>query len=320
MMLYQDSIEESHFSVVTSTEKQTFTNLIVEKSKIVPSEEQEGKVSIGSLVSEQMNDCDDEIMEMPLLGKTQRKGGLLKMTNNSNEKKTLVLVDMREFRSKLPSFLDEIGLSVWPVVLAVGDFILSSQICVERKSYYDLIDSFHSGRIFGQIEIMVRTYAQPLLLIEFDENQNFCLNEHTPDQVSANHIIAKVTQLTRSYPTLRILWSRSPRETAALFVNMKQGNPDPLIPLENEDSLSVQMDNSFEPIDVLKSMPGITSTNYMQIASQISNLKELFDFSLEQLESIIGKKNGLILYNFLNKAVDSGFAKKKNMKGSKYKK
>jgi len=167
----------------------------------------------------------------------------------------------------------------------------------------------------------VRTYTQPLLLIEFDENQNFCLNEHLPDQVGANHIIAKVTQLTRSYPTLRILWSRSPRETASLFVNMKQGNPDPVIPLENEDSLSVHMDNSFEPIDILKSMPGITSTNYMQIATQISNLKELFDFSLTQLESFIGKKNGLLLFNFLNKTVDSGFAKtKKNFKGSKYKK
>jgi DNA excision repair protein ERCC-4 len=58
---------------------------------------------------------------------------------------------------------------VHPVVLAVGDYVLSTEICVERKSSYELIDSFASVRRFQLAEMMTRQYAKPVLLIEFDE-------------------------------------------------------------------------------------------------------------------------------------------------------
>jgi hypothetical protein len=39
-MVYQDTIEESHFTQTTMAEKQSFANLINEKSKIIPTFEQ----------------------------------------------------------------------------------------------------------------------------------------------------------------------------------------------------------------------------------------------------------------------------------------
>ena len=58
-----------------------------------------------------------------------------------------VIVDMREFRSSLPSLLHAANLQVVPVTLTVGDYILTPDICVERKSIPDLISSFNSGRL-----------------------------------------------------------------------------------------------------------------------------------------------------------------------------
>ena len=58
-----------------------------------------------------------------------------------------VIVDMREFRSSLPSLLHASGLLVLPVTLTVGDYILTPDICVERKSIPDLVSSFNSGRL-----------------------------------------------------------------------------------------------------------------------------------------------------------------------------
>ncbi len=58
-----------------------------------------------------------------------------------------VIVDMREFRSSLPSLLHASGLLVLPVTLTVGDYILTPEICVERKSIPDLVSSFSSGRL-----------------------------------------------------------------------------------------------------------------------------------------------------------------------------
>ena len=43
-----------------------------------------------------------------------------------------VIVDMREFRSELPSLLHKRGIEIEPVTLEVGDYILSPEICVER--------------------------------------------------------------------------------------------------------------------------------------------------------------------------------------------
>ena len=58
-----------------------------------------------------------------------------------------VIVDMREFRSTLPSLLHASNLLVIPATLTIGDYILTPEICVERKSIPDLMSSFNSGRL-----------------------------------------------------------------------------------------------------------------------------------------------------------------------------
>jgi len=58
-----------------------------------------------------------------------------------------VVVDMREFRSSLPSLLHAASVVVIPAQLIVGDYVLSNDICVERKSVPDLVQSFNSGRL-----------------------------------------------------------------------------------------------------------------------------------------------------------------------------
>ena len=82
---------------------------------------------------------------------------------------------MREFRSELPSLLHKRGMDVEPVTLEVGDYILTPEICVERKSISDLIGSLNSGRLFNQATSMSRFYTKPMLLIEFDTNKPFSL-------------------------------------------------------------------------------------------------------------------------------------------------
>src|SRR2546429_941205 len=63
-----------------------------------------------------------------------------------------VVVDVREFRSALPSLLHGRGMVVVPCQLTVGDYVLTPSICVERKSVRDLVSSFKNGRLFNQAE------------------------------------------------------------------------------------------------------------------------------------------------------------------------
>jgi hypothetical protein len=62
-------------------------------------------------------------------------------------KRKLVIADVREFRGALPPTLLLRGMLLRPVTLAVGDFILSPEMCVERKSVSDLFGSFANGRL-----------------------------------------------------------------------------------------------------------------------------------------------------------------------------
>lgn len=60
---------------------------------------------------------------------------------------------MREFRSSLPSILHGSGLQLVPTTLTVADYVLTPDICVERKSIPDLVSSFNNGRLCMHLEI-----------------------------------------------------------------------------------------------------------------------------------------------------------------------
>lgn len=92
-------------------------------------------------------------------------------------------MDMREFRSDLPFLVHKLGIALEPVTLEVGDYILTQDICVERKSVSDLIGSLNNGRLYNQCVSMSRYYKRPVLLIEFDPARPFAL------QVSFHFVI-----------------------------------------------------------------------------------------------------------------------------------
>lgn len=66
---------------------------------------------------------------------------------NTDQALHQVIVDMREFRSTLPSLVHAAKVRIIPATLQVGDYILSPEMCVERKSIPDLLQSLASGRL-----------------------------------------------------------------------------------------------------------------------------------------------------------------------------
>ena len=147
-----------------------FESLILAKTQMVVPEDREGRDVDNSVLARGSDKASDLIMGGR--GASTRRGG------GGQEKSSLsprVIVDMREFRSELPSLLHKRGIDIEPVTLEVGDYILTPEICVERKSISDLIGSLNSGRLYNQATAMSRFYTSPMLLIEFDTNKPFSL-------------------------------------------------------------------------------------------------------------------------------------------------
>ena len=61
----------------------------------------------------------------------------------------------------------------------MGDYVLTPDVCVERKSVSDLISSLNSGRLYSQATALTRHYPRPLLLIEFPHDKSFSLQVWT---------------------------------------------------------------------------------------------------------------------------------------------
>ncbi|CEP16749.1 hypothetical protein [Parasitella parasitica] len=286
-LLYENSVEEQNYLSLIRKEKESFERLIHEKS-----------IMAIPLPDKRKQRQEDDIILRP---STRIAGGQVKAVSGPQ----IVTVDMREFRSSLPPILYADGIQIEPFTLQVGDYILSPDMCVERKSIADLIQSFHSGRLYTQCEMMSVSYKTPILLIEFDENKSFSLQADIKENIRATDLSSKLVLLTLHFPKLRIIWSSSPHETAKIFSELKKAEPEPdskiaaCIGAEgNEDGDTIY---NMTPQDILRSMPGINSTNYRFIMNHFEDLDELFHSNQQTLQELIGLEFGRKLYNFIHK-------------------
>lgn len=64
--------------------------------------------------------------------------------------------------------LRSLGLQIDYRVLHVGDYVVSSECAVERKTGMDFVKSLYSGRLFDQARRLREQYRQPVLIAEGD--------------------------------------------------------------------------------------------------------------------------------------------------------
>ena len=227
-------------------------------------------------------------------------GGRLKATAEPPR----IVVDVREFRSSLPSLIHGRSIRIIPCQLTVGDYILTPEICVERKSVKDLIQSFANGRLFNQCENMCLHYSTPVVLIEFDASKSFTLEPFASYEGSIDQgtLQSKITLLALSFPRVRIIWSSSPFQTAEIFESLKSQNaePDPF------KAVMYGLLDSAAPnqmtLDLLDSMPGVKagvgSWNLMQLANSI---RDLCECGIDEIIGAIGPVDGRTLWRFINR-------------------
>jgi len=77
-----------------------------------------------------------------------------------------IIVDHRESKSSVPFLLKEMGIRVEFKFLEIGDYIINSEIAVERKTLHDFISSLFDGRLFQQVDLLSSNYSSPFLIVE----------------------------------------------------------------------------------------------------------------------------------------------------------
>lgn len=166
---FNSSLESERVVKVVKEEDEAFWGIAQERKKLGEYKESP-EVRIKELVID--DDIQKKARTLALAAATQAK-------NSRNEQSSInsmdgfrvertVLVDKREFKSLLPSYLFHHGFKVIPVFLENADYILSNDVGIEKKSVHtrDLHESLKSGRLGEQMKRLCSKFAHPYLLIE----------------------------------------------------------------------------------------------------------------------------------------------------------
>lgn len=305
-MYYGESVEEQGHLTAIKKEKDAFTKLIREHAMLAHHYE-----------------ADDDLSHYKNLAERKLKLNRLKKNNTrvaggqaalSEFTQDVVIVDTREFSASLPGLLYRYGVRVVPCMLTVGDYIISPDICLERKSISDLIGSLQNNRLLSQCKKMSRHYKFPTLLIEFDEGQSFSLEPFSErrsykskdlstvhpisNKLSQDEIQLELAKLAMSFPNLRMIWSSSPLQTVNIILELKFGREQP------DPSQSVALGSRKKPLDDIKrkekfqdeserfskllSIPGISKVDYFNVRKKIKSYRKLLSFSPQELSDLLG--------------------------------
>ncbi|XP_013114075.1 DNA repair endonuclease XPF [Stomoxys calcitrans] len=308
-LIHARTVEEQSYLTSLRREKQAFELIIETKSKMVIPDYQDGKTDEAFNLYKAYKHPEDAVESA---NAQSRKAGGQTSKLGEEEPTPKIIVDMREFRSDLPCLIHKRGIEVLPVTITIGDYILTPEICVERKSISDLIGSLNSGRLYNQCIQMQRYYAKPILLIEFDQNKPFHLQgKYMVSQNTSTtnaDIVQKLQLLTLHFPKLRLIWSPSPYATAQLFEELKLGKEEPdakQAAAIGADDIGAYDDLKFNAnvYDFLLRLPGVNTKNVHKLMRHGGSLKELLKKSQDELVALLdSKENAKLLWDILHVA------------------
>lgn len=175
-----------------------------------------------------------------------------------------IVVDERERSSNIPELLKNAGAVIDFTQLKVGDYVVSSETAVERKTVRDLISSIYDGRLFVQCSDLVRFYQKPLLVVQGNIAD---LAQTSEDMEDPDDIKLHTERMSLAYDALitvamefriPIIHTPSAEQTAQLLVTLVNRSlqeakaTGPLLrKIKKENPIQIQQ------LSVLASLPGI---------------------------------------------------------------
>jgi DNA excision repair protein ERCC-4 len=171
-----------------------------------------------------------------------------------------IVVDERERSSRIPGLLRQAGAVTDFARLKVGDYVISTETAIERKTIHDLLNSIYDGRLLVQCSDLIQHYAKPVIIIEgnilnlVDESSSF------EDTLFNDRIYLISETLARVALDFRIPMINAPyaEYTSQLLVTMlnktlEEGKTNGPLLKRIKKSNPVQI----QQLSILSSLPGV---------------------------------------------------------------
>ena len=201
-----------------------------------------------------------------------------------------IVVDERERRSRIPGLLRQAGAVTDFAHLKVGDYVISAETAIERKTINDLLNSVYDGRLLVQCSELVQHYTKPVIIIEgnilnlsdgavegiIDDNERIYLISET---------LAKVA-LDFRIPIINAPYAEYTSQLLVAMVNkaLEEGtNNGPLLRrIKKTNPVQIQQ------LSILSSLPGVGDKLAVRMLERFLTPQRALTASAAELSSIPG--------------------------------
>lgn len=190
----------------------------------------------------------------------------------------LIFVDSREQASNVVRELSKYeNVSIKVKQLEIGDYVLSDEVIVERKTIEDFLTSMLDGRLFSQLIDLSANCKKPLMIVEGNKQELFSLRN-----IHENAIKGALSSILLDYQ-IPILFSDSVKETVSylyLIAKREQLGKGKEIRLRvGRKGLSQPELQQF----VVESLPSIGPTLAKNLLKKFGSIKKLFNADEKKL-------------------------------------
>lgn len=212
------------------------------------------------------------------------------------EELLVVFADTREGNSKVIRHLSEMEIDVKVQAMAVGDYQVSDEVVIERKTAKDFVDSIVDKRLFKQARSLMEEFKRPLIILEGDDLYNGMINP--------NAIRGSIASIALDFG-ISIIPTRNAQDTAAMIkriaIREQSGEKTPIQIRTDKKPVNLWEQQLF----IIESLPNIGPVNAKNLLEHFGTVANIINASESQLQEVegIGKKTAANI----RKVVDSKY-------------
>ncbi|MBE6497061.1 MAG: DEAD/DEAH box helicase [Methanobrevibacter sp.] len=193
--------------------------------------------------------------------------------------KTVVFADSREGNSKVIRHLSEMEMDVKVRSMAVGDYQVSDEVVIERKTAKDFVDSIIDKRLFKQARELSEEFKRPILILEGDDIYN--------GMIHPNAVRGTIAAIAIDFG-ISIIPTRNSEDTAAMIkriaVREQTGEKTPIQIRTDKKPVSLWEQQLF----IVESLPNIGPVNAKNLLQHFGSVEKVLNVSESELQEVDG--------------------------------
>ncbi|AEC51430.1 Hef nuclease [Pyrococcus sp. NA2] len=190
-----------------------------------------------------------------------------------------VIIDSRELRSEVVKRLKILGAKIEVKNLDVGDYIVSDEVAIERKSANDFIQSIIDGRLFDQVKRLKEAYPRPVIIVE---GQLYGIRNVHPNAIRGA-IVSVIVDFG-----VPIIFTSTPDETAQYIFFMAKREQE-----ERKKEVRIRGDKKALTLSerqrmIVESLPHVSATLAKRLLKHFGSVEKVFTASVPELMKVEG--------------------------------